>query len=393
MKYMADDKDQIMYFARTNFRNQNQRFGIQKPDRRYHMYIIGKTGMGKTTLMERMIVSDLTSNNGLAVFDPHGDLAVRVLNHLPKRRKNDLIYLDPSDQKHALSLNLLKCSDPNKKHLICSGVISIFKKLFGEFWGPRTEHVLRNAVLTLLGCPGATLLDIPHLLTDEAYRNRLVGKIRDPVLLSFWNDEFGKYQQKFRQEVISPILNKIGQFAANPIVRNIVGQPKDRINVSKIMDRSRILIVNLAKGQIGEDAVSLLGACLITKFQLAALERASVPYDQRRDFYLYVDEFHEFATESFISILPEVRKYKLCLILAHQYLDQLPEEMRKAVMGNAGSLIAFRVGSHDAKILEQEFYPRFSQEDFVRLPQFQIYLKLMINGVVSEGFSARINDY
>jgi hypothetical protein len=389
---MENEQDTITFFAHTNYRRQMRRFGIRKSDRRHHMYILGKTGMGKTTLMENLIKSDLENGNGLAIFDPHGDLSERVLNHIPTWRKNDVVRFDPLDRKQALSFNLLSTSVSEEAHLVCSGLISLFKKLFREFWGPRLEYILRNSIMTLLFHPGSTLLDISRLLTDIDFRNSRIRCIGDPVLRAFWEQEFGKYQTKFQQEAVSPILNKVGQFATNPIIRNIIGNGRDRVRVERIMENKKILIAQLSKGQIGEDAASLLGAALLVKFQLAALRRVRQPEHERRDFYLYLDEFHEFATESFVSLLPEARKYHLNLICANQYLDQLGEEIRHAVLGNIGTLITLRLGSKDARVMGEEFFPRFSQQDFVNLPRFHLYLKLMIHGSVSEGFSATIKQ-
>lgn len=390
IKIMHGEHNPITYFAYTNFRNARQRFGIYQADRRHHMYIIGKTGMGKTTLMENMIKSDISQNNGFAVFDPHGDLAVRALKHIPKKRKNDLILFDPSIKKLTLPFNLLSVTNPNEKHLVCAGIISVLKKVYIDFWGPRLEHVLRNAILTLLHHPGCTLSDVSKLLTNSTYRARMIKNVGDDILQDFWQSEFDKYQARFRQEVISPILNKVGQFNTHPVIRKVIGQPKDRIRIDKILDDKKIFIANLSKGAIGEDATSLLGAALITKFQLAAQKRVVVPEYMRKDFYLYIDEFQEFVTDSFITLLPEARKFRLNVILSNQYLDQIPESIRNSILGNVGTLACFRLGLRDAKTMAEEFLPKFSQEDLLNLPRFMMYLKLMVNGIGSEGFSASI---
>ena len=380
----------IAYFAQTNFRNSNQKFGIKKADRRRHMYLIGKTGVGKSTLLENMIYSDVHNNQGLAVIDPHGDLIQKILNFIPSYRINDVIYFNPADLEYPIAFNILNTELKNhtSKQLLTSGLISVFKKIYSEFWGPRLEYILRNCILTLIASPGNTLLGIPRLLTDQAYQKRLVAKVSDPLVKNFWESEFAQYHSKFKAEVIAPIQNKIGQFLSDSMIRNIIGQTKNSLNLRKIMDSGQVLLVDLSKGKIGEDNATLLGALIVIKLQLAALSRVDISEEERRDFYLYVDEFQAFATDSFAEILAEARKYRLNLILAHQYLDQLDQNVRSALLGNVGTMLIFRVGASDAKILEEELYPVFNREDLINLPQFHIFLKLMIDGTASKPFSA-----
>lgn len=386
---MPEPKNYITLFGETNFRNQKRRFGIMLDDRRRHMYVIGKTGMGKTTLLENMIVSDIQAGHGLAVVDPHGDLVEKILDFIPPSRTNDVIYFNPADIDYPIAFNVLESVNPVHRHLVASGLVGVFKKIWADSWGPRLEYVLRNTVLSLLEYPGSTLLGITRLLVDNKYRKKVVARLSDPILKAFWLDEYAAYSNQFRTEAISPIQNKVGQFLSSSIIRNIVGQTKSSIDMRDIMDSGKILLLNLSKGRIGEDNAALLGAMMITKLQLAAMSRVDMPEPDRRDFFLYVDEFQNFATESFANILSEARKYRLDLIIAHQYIEQLDETVQAAVFGNVGTLVTFRVGAADAEYLEKEFEPVFMQNDLVNLTKFEMYLKLMIDGVASEPFSAR----
>ncbi|MFH0853899.1 MAG: CxxC-x17-CxxC domain-containing protein, partial [bacterium] len=378
----------ITIFAETNFRNQKRRFGIKRDDRRRHMYLIGKTGMGKSTMLENMIVDDIRSGKGVAVVDPHGDLVEKVMNYIPSKRINDVINFDPSDMDYPIAFNPLETIDPRYKHLICSGLISVFKKLWADSWGPRLEYLLRNAILALLDTSGTTLLGIMRLLVDKGYRKKIITNIKDPVVKAFWVEEYSKYPDKFQVEAISPIQNKVGQFLSNFLIRNIVGQVKSSFDMREVMDNEKILLVNLSKGRIGEDTSGLLGSMMITKIQLAAMDRINIPEEKRKDFYLYVDEFQNFATDSFATILSEARKYHLNLIMAHQYIEQLNEVVRPAVFGNVGTMVLFRIGAADAEELVKEFTPKFVEEDLVNIPKWECYMKLMVDGIATDPFSA-----
>jgi len=388
MSKLKDEKNPITPFAITDYRDIKKRFGIKEKNRRGHMYIIGKTGTGKTTLIENMIISDIRAGNGLAVIDPHGDLAEHLLNFIPKRRINETIYFNPSDLDYPIAFNPLEKVDRDYHHLVASGLISVFKKIWYDFWGPRMEHILRQAILALLEYPGSTLLDLPLILVDKEFRKKVLEKVTNPQVRDFWLTEFERYSAYFRSEAISPIQNKIGQFIVSPLIRNIVGQPKSSFNFRKVMDEGYIFIANLSKGKIGEDNCALLGAMIVTKIELSALSRGDIPERKRKSFYLYVDEIHNFLILSFADILSEARKYGLYLILTHQYIEQLDEEIRSAIFGNVGTLITFRVGARDAQFLKNEFSPVFNETDLVNLPNYHIYLRLMINGVTSHPFSA-----
>jgi CxxC-x17-CxxC domain-containing protein len=380
--------DEITYFAKTNFRGVEKNFGIKTDDRRRHMYIIGKTGMGKTTMLENLVISDIQAGKGLAIVDPHGDFAEKILDYIPSSRVNDVVYFNPADVDYPIAFNVMEQVDSRYRHLVASGLIGVFKKIWADSWGPRLEYLLRNAILGLLEYPGSTILAVPRMLVDENYREKVIKKISDPVVKAFWNEEFKMYHKQFMVDAISPIQNKVGQFLSTSLIRNIVSQPHSTINIREIMDNGKILILNLSKGRIGEDSSALLGAMMITKIQLAAMERVDIPEEERKDFYLYVDEFQNFATESFADILSEARKYHLNLTIAHQYITQMEEEVRDAVFGNVGTIIAFRVGAADAEFIEKEFEPAVMMNDLVNLPKYNIYLKLMIDGVSSNAFSS-----
>ena len=384
----ANDPNAITLFAQTNFRNQQRRFGIRLDDRRRHMYVIGKTGMGKTTLLENMILSDIYAGHGCAYVDPHGDTAEKILDFIPSWRINDVVYFNPGDMEFPIGFNILETVNDEQKHLVGSGLMGVFKKIWPDVWSPRMEYILLNCVLALLDYPGATLLGINRLLVDKDYRQRVIEKIRDPIVKTFWVAEFSSWSEKYATEAIAPVQNKVGQFLSASIIRNILSQVKSSIDIRNIMDSRKIFIVNLSKGKIGEDNMRLLGNMLIVKMQLAAMERVDIPEADRKDFFLYVDEFQNFATPSFANILSEARKYRLALILAHQYIEQLDEAVRDAIFGNVGTILTFRVGSPDAMYMEKEFSPTFIPEDLSNLPKFGIYLKLMVDGVATEPFSA-----
>lgn len=390
--YDHDHDNEINFFAMTNFRNRRRKFGIKTDDRRRHMYVLGKTGMGKTTMLENMIINDIVAGHGVGVVDPHGDTADKLLDYIPSNRINDVIYFNPADSEYPIAFNVLEAVNPLHKHLVAQGLMGVFKKIWPDVWSARMEHILNNCILALLDYPGSTLLGINRLLVDKMFRRRVIAKIRDPIVKAFWVDEYQVWEARFRTEAIQPIQNKVGQFLSASIIRNIVAQVKSTIDMRAIMDSGKILIMNLSKGKLGEDTSRLLGGMLITKMQLAAMERVDIVEEERRDFYLYVDEFQNFATESFANILSEARKYRLNLIIAHQYIGQLVTDVstrvRDAVFGNVGTMLMFRIGAEDAEFVAKEFSPHFIEEDMVNLAKYDIYLKLMIDGVTSNPFSA-----
>ncbi len=386
--YDHDHEREITLFAETNFRNQNRRFGIKTDDRRRHMYVLGKTGMGKTTLLENLILSDIVAGHGCCYIDPHGDTAEKLIDFVPTQRINDVIYFNPADTAFPMGFNILETENDDQKPLVASGLMGVFKKIWPDVWSARMEYILMNCVLALLDYPGATLLGITRLLVDKEYRARVTAKIRDPIVKTFWVAEFASWSEKYATEAIAPVQNKVGQFLSSSVVRNIVAQVKSTLNFRQIMDEGKICIVNLSKGRIGEDNMRLLGGMVVTRIQLAAQERQNLLEHERRDFYLYVDEFQNFANESFATILSEARKYKLNLTIAHQYIEQLDEKVAPAIVGNVGTIILMRIGGTDAEFFETEFGPTFTPEDMVSLAKYQIYLKLMVDGVATPPFSA-----
>jgi len=372
----------------TNFRGSQEKFGVKISDRRRHIYVVGKSGTGKSTLLQNMAVDDITEGRGVAVVDPHGEYVDYVLDRIPDERIDDVVVFDPNDKEFPVGFNILEVEDVRYKLVTASGVVGVFKKIFGESWGPRLEYWLSSAILALLDFPGATLVMVPRLFVDDAFREEVIAQVQDPIIKNRWLTEYNKLDQRQRNETISPILNKVGQFLSSGIIRNIVGQTKSTINMRKLMDDGKLLLVKLSKGLIGEDNAALLGALIITKLQLAAMSRADSITASRKDFFLYVDEFQNFATDSFATILSEARKYGLSLTLAHQYIAQLSEVVSKAVFGNVGTLISFRVGSDDAAFLTKEFAPVFTEQDLVNLDVFNIYVKLSIDGLTAGAFSA-----
>ena len=389
--------DQINFFAKTNFRNQSKKFGIKTDDRRRHVYVVGKTGMGKTEMLKNMAIQDIKNGKGVGFVDPHGEASMDLLDFVPEERIKDVVYFNPSDLNWPIEFNIMEDVSPEYRHLVAGGLMGVFKKIWPDVWSARMEYILNNAILALLEVPGSTLLSINRLFSDADWRQEIVEKLKDPVVKAFWVKEFARYSQRYEIEATAAIQNKIGQFVSAPLIRNIIGQPNSTIDMRKIMDEKKILIMNLSKGLVGEDNSRLLGALLITKLQLAAMSRVEMEEEDRNDFYLYVDEFQNFATESFINILSEARKYRLDLILANQYLAQLTEsnggghntKVRDAVFGNVGTMILFRIGAEDAEFLEREFSPEFEAADLVDLSKYNIYLKLMIDGVASRPFSAQ----
>ena len=390
MEYISDP-ERVTYFAKTDARNKLVPFGIKANDRTRHVYVIGKTGMGKSTLLENMAVQDIKNGEGFCFVDPHGKTAELLLEYIPEERIEDVLYFAPFDLDHPISFNVMEDVGYDKRHLVVSGLMSAFKKIWLDAWSARMEYILTNTLLALLEYPDATMLGVNKMYTDKNYRKKVVENIKDPLVKSFWVDEFATYTDRYTQEATPAIQNKIGQFTGNPLIRNIVGQAKSTFDLRKIVDNRKILIVNLSKGKVGEQNANLLGSMLITKIYLAAMSRADVSpgaLERLPNFYFYVDEFQSFANESFADILSEARKYKLNLTMAHQYIEQMSEEVRNAVFGNVGTMITFRVGAYDAEVLEKEFAPQFTAQDLVNLGFAQIYLKLMINGIGSKPFSA-----
>ncbi|MFO0704090.1 MAG: type IV secretion system DNA-binding domain-containing protein [Patescibacteria group bacterium] len=384
-----EDKKKTNFFAKTEFKNEETIFGIKEIDRRRHMYIIGKTGAGKSTLIANMAIDDIRRGRGIGIVDPHGDLAETVLEYIPKRRMNDVVYLEPFDTERPFALNVLEVRHKQQKDLVASGIVAIFGKLYANSWGPRLEYILRNTILTLLELPEATLADALRLLSDKKWRDKQLEKVTDEVLYNFWKYEYDTYTDKLRVEAISPIQNKIGQFVSSRMVRNIIGSTKSSIDLQSIMDDGKILILNLSQGKLGEDNAALLGAMIITQIQLAAMNRAYTKEEERRDFFLYVDEFQNFATSSFIKILSEARKYRLALTLTNQYIEQLTEEIQRAIFGNVGTLISFVMGSRDADMFSKEYAGMYTPADLVNLGKHEIVLKLCIDNMTSTPFPAK----
>jgi hypothetical protein len=386
------DPEQITFFAKTDARGQEVPFGIKANDRTRHVYVIGKTGMGKSTLLENMAVQDIKNGNGLAFIDPHGQTAETLLDYIPESRKDDVVYFAPFDTANPVSFNVMEDVGEDQRHLVVSGLMSVFKKIWVDAWSARMEYILSNTLLALLEYPDSTLLGVNRMLSDKDYRMRVIENITDPAVKSFWVDEFLKYNERYMQEAGDAIKNKIGQFTSNPLIRNIIGQPHSSFDIRQIMDDKKILIMNLSKGLVGDQNANLLGSMLTTRIYLAAMSRANLTASEMKlapNFYFYVDEFQSFANATFADILSEARKYKLNLTIAHQYIEQMEEEVRNAVFGNVGTIISFRVGPFDAEVLETVYTPTFLAPDIVNLGFAQIYLTLMIDGIGSAPFSAK----
>jgi len=383
----------ITYLGLSTFRDKNRLFGIKRKDRRQHVYVLGKSGTGKSVLMFNMIIQNIQNGEGVCMVDPHGENVEAVLSAIPPNRIKDVVYFNPADTEYHIGFNVLELIDPQYKHLVASGLMGIFTKIWANAWSARMEYILNNCILALLDTPGTTLLGIPRMLVDKDYRQKIISNLKDPVIKAFWIHEYEAWQDKFRNEAIAPIQNKVGQFLSTSIIRNVVGQSKSTINIFDMMNDGKIFLVNVSKGRIGEDNSALLGGMIITKIQLAAMERVRIPEEHRKDFYLYVDEFQNFVTEAFAGILSEARKYRLNLTVAHQYTAQLVSDkstaVRDAVFGNVGTMIVFRCGADDADFLEKEFDPEFTPGDIVNLPNYKVYMKLMIDGVTSRPFSAK----
>lgn len=384
------DAKEISLVGETNYRNEKVRFGIKRVDRRRHVYIVGKTGAGKSKLLELMMIEDIQDNCGFCLIDPHGDLASEVLTYIPKSRIKDVIYINPTDRDFPIAFNPLEyTSDYEKRQQTSVFFISIFKKIFQADWNERMEHILRFIILALLETQDSNVLGITRILTDTKYRNRVVGEIHDPVVKAFWANEYASWNEQFSNQAIVPILNKVGQFLANPIIRNMVGQGKNVLDFEKFMNEGKIVLINLLKGQLGDDNMALLGSMFITKVQQVALARAKQAEEKRRDYYFYIDEFQNFATEAFNTILSEARKYRLNLTIAHQYIDQLPQDIRSSVFGNVATIIPFAVGAEDAVHLSKEFAPVFKADDLINLEAREMYVKMAVDGKVTKPFSAR----
>jgi hypothetical protein len=378
---------EISPFGTTNFRGSNTQFGMRRSDRGRHLYVIGQTGVGKSGLLELLTLSDIFHDQGFGVIDPHGDYANNVMRYVPAHRIKDVVYFNPADREYPIGFNPLEVTDPNLKNHISSELVGVLKRMF-DSWGPRLEYILRYTILALLDYPNSTMLDITRMLTEKDFRADVVRKVQDPVVRNFWINEFGSWNEKFMTEAVAPVLNKVGAFTANPLIRNIIGQPKSRFNIREIMDEGKILIVNLSRGLVGEDNAAILGAMMVTKIQLAAMSRADMELTKRRPFYLYVDEFQNFATDSFAVILSEARKYGLNLTVANQFISQMEPSVKDAVFGNVGSVISFRVGAEDAFSLQKYFEPQFDSQDLIQLHNRHFVASLSIGGEKTPAFSA-----
>ncbi len=387
-----EEKADINFFGKTMFKNREQIFGIKTIDRFRHIWLVGKTGTGKSTLISNMVIDDIRKGRGVGVIDPHGELCETILNYIPSNRINDVVYFNPADREYPMILNPLQVTNKEEAELVVSGIVSVFNKIFGFSWGPRLEYILRNVLLSLAAIPDTTLANVITALTNPAYRAWMIDQLKkdskDQVLISFWENEFNKMQDKQREEAVAPILNKVGQFVTSPLIRRIVGQPHSSMSIDDVMNDGKIILCNLSQGRLGEDNAALIGAMLITKFQLGAMRRVDIPEKDRTNFFLFVDEFQNFATPSFMKILSEARKYRLSLMLANQYMAQIPEEVQKSILGNAGTLISFYIGAEDAAVIYKEFGGVFTEKDFTELKNRQIALKLMIDGHASRAFVA-----
>jgi len=367
-----------------------QPFGISVADERQHIYVIGKTGSGKTTLLRNLVVQHIALGHGVGLIDPHGDLAEQLLRDIPPSRADHFCYFNPGDLEFPIGLNLVANVAPDDRHLAASGVVAALKGIWRDSWGPRLEYILYNAVAAILDCENATLLGVSRILTDQKYRSGVIRQVKDPFIRSFWAEEYEGYDPRFQREAIAPIQNKLGQFLLNPVVRNILGQVKSKVSIPFIMDNARLFIANLSKGRLGHDKANLLGSLLATQFQLAAMARAKRPEAERKDFHLFIDEFQNFSTDAFASILAEARKYRLCLTLSHQYIDQLSLPIRQAVFGNVGTLIAFRVGNPDAEVFEKELGKTFPASTIADLDRYEAVVKLLEDGTNKDPFRARM---
>lgn len=386
--YYAEKMPTITPIGITDFRNQRIQFGIKAEDRLGHIYCIGKTGSGKSTLLLNMAISDIKQGNGVGIIDPHGDLAETLLQYIPQHRMKEVVYLNTADTSSPITLNPFSGITAYNRYTAVATIVTALKKIWSDSWGPRMEHILRNTLLTLSYYSKATLLDIVPLLTNYDFRTTVLYAVPEISLHEFWKREFDPLSPNMKNEFIAPIINKVGLFQAHPVLSAIVGKVNGAVNIAAVMNEKKIFIANLSKGILGEAGTQLLGSLLLTQFQTASLARVSIPQTMRTPFYLYIDEAHSFLTKSVSDILSESRKYGLGLFLTHQFMDQLDVDIQKALIGNVGTLIAFRVGARDAKVLAEEFYPIFTQDDFINLPRYHIYLRLLIDGATSRPFSA-----
>ena len=384
--------DQITQIGRVDFRNDRRVFGIKREDRFSHIYVIGKTGTGKSTLLETMALQDLEQGNGFALIDPHGDLVERIATRVPASRQEDVVYLNAADPSQPYGYNPLRHVRADRIPLAASGLMEVFKKLWPDAWGVRMEHILRNTLMALLEQPNATMHDILRVFSDKAYRKQIVASLKNETVKAFLEKEYERFSFGYRSDGIAPIQNKVGAFLADPMLNRILTAPQKDLHIRQIMDEGRVLLVNLAKGRIGEDSSSLLGGLLVTTIGLAAYTRTDMPETQRRDFFVYIDEFQSFTTLALADMLSELRKYRVGFTIAHQYLNQLEPDVRHAVLGNAGTIVSFRVGAEDAPYLAREFQPSFQEVDLLQLPNHHIYLKLMIDGMPSKPFSATTSE-
>lgn len=384
--------ENLSLFGETNHHNQKFKFGLKRTDRRRHLYVVGKSGTGKSKMLELLIKEDIEAGHGVGVLDPHGDLVDAVINYIPKERINDVVYFNPADSEYPIAFNPLEQVEPEFRIRVAIGFVDIFKKLFGSNWTPRLEHVLRYTTLALLDSPNTTVLSILKMLSDKNYRQKIVANIKDSVIKNFWVNEFAAWSEKFDNEAIMPILNKVGQFVSTSLIRNIIGQPINKINIREIMDKGKILLMRISKGNLGEENAALIGAMVVTKVQQAAMSRTDTPEDQRHDFYLYCDEFQYFATDTFGEILSEARKYHLNLTMAHQFMGQVEGRVLTTAFGNVGTIMSFRVGAEDAAVLAQEYTPVFKVRDIINLGVREFYIKMSVDGEMRDAFSGRTLD-
>lgn len=387
-KMISSREGAVTVLGRTTYRGIRRVFGIRNADRRAHVYVVGKTGTGKSTLLESMLVQDLTAGEGLALLDPHGDLVERVIRRVPDSRRGELVYLDAPDPDQPWGFNPLSGVPPERRSLTASALLEVFKKLWIESWGPRLEHLLRNTLLALLDQSEPTFADVPPLLADRDFRRDAMTRVQNRQVRAFWLREYEDYPARFRAEVIAPLQNKVGAFLTNPLLSRILTGPSRALELRRLMDEGKVLIVNLAKGKIGEDTAALLGSLLVASLGSAAFARADQSPDERRDFWVYLDEFHTFTTLSLATMLSELRKYRTGFVLAHQYAAQLSEPLQAAVFGNVGTIVSFRVGAEEADLLAREFYPTLRETDLLSLPNHHIYVKLLVDGRPTEPFSA-----